>query len=86
MLALPLASTTIKESLTSTDTMQLDYLGPIIVNTDGTTQKIPNWSSMTEMEKEKTVRLITVRNKERTEALHIDNMTDLPNNICYLPS
>ena len=33
------------------DAVQLDELGPIIINTDGTTTRISNWSSMNQQEK-----------------------------------
>jgi len=33
------------------DAVQLDELGPIIINTDGTTTRISNWTSMNQQEK-----------------------------------
>jgi hypothetical protein len=33
------------------DAVQLDELGPIIINTDGTTTRISNWLSMNQQEK-----------------------------------
>ena len=38
-------------------TVKLESLGPIIVNTDGSMQRIPNWSEMPQSEKDKTMRL-----------------------------
>lgn len=48
---------------------KLDALGPIILNTDGSMGRIPNWSEFTETEKAQAIRLITARNKRRKEAL-----------------
>ena len=49
--------------------MKLDVLGPIIINTDGTTRRIDNWDTLTEKEKEVTWRRIRKRNAERRELL-----------------
>lgn len=48
---------------------KLDFLGPIIVNTDGTLSRIPNWSTLTKDEQLNTLRLIAKRNKIRMEIL-----------------
>ena len=56
-------------SLSTTDVLKLDYLGPIIINTDGTLQRIPNWIEMSEVEKSKALRLIAARNRKRIENL-----------------
>jgi predicted Fe-S protein YdhL (DUF1289 family) len=45
--------------------VKLDHLGPIILNTDGSTSRISNWSDMTEQEQQNTLRLIAKRNKKR---------------------
>lgn len=50
-------------------TVKLEELGPIIVNTDGSMSRIPNWNEMPEDEKAKTVRLVSKRNKNRLQAL-----------------
>jgi hypothetical protein len=50
-------------------TVKMDYLGPMIINTDGTVRRIANWQTMTPAEQANTVRLITARNKRRLEAL-----------------
>mmetsp|Transcript_23875 Transcript_23875/g.53030 ORF Transcript_23875/g.53030 Transcript_23875/m.53030 type:complete len:105 (-) Transcript_23875:126-440(-) len=68
MLALP-APSDLEETGT---TAALDFLGPIIVNTDGTMGRIPNWAGMPEAERQKTFRLIGARNKRRTDALKTD--------------
>lgn len=48
---------------------KLDALGPIILNSDGSMGRIPNWGEMAETEKAQAIRLITARNKRRKEAL-----------------
>jgi uroporphyrinogen decarboxylase len=42
-----------------------DNLGPIIINTDGTMSRIPNWESLTESEQKNSLRLIAQRNQRR---------------------
>ncbi|AYO41114.1 hypothetical protein DNF11_0164 [Malassezia restricta CBS 7877] len=49
------------------DTIQFEQLGPIV-----TMSRIPNWHDMTDMEKERTVRILSKRNKERTERLRAE--------------
>lgn len=49
--------------------VQLDNLGPIILNEDGTMSRITNWPEMTEMEQKNTLRVIAKRNKQRREKL-----------------
>lgn len=46
-----------------------DKLGPLVINKDGTTSRIVNWSKMTEMERERTLRIISKRNRERLAKL-----------------
>ncbi|CAO1635444.1 unnamed protein product [Jaminaea pallidilutea] len=43
----------------------LDELGPMVVNKDGTLSRIHNWSSMTEGEKARTLRVLGARNQLR---------------------
>lgn len=66
-------SATISDIDASTDDGQynckLDALGPIILNTDGSMGRIPNWSEFNETEKAQAIRLISARNKKRKEAL-----------------
>ncbi|KAJ7147262.1 hypothetical protein C8R46DRAFT_546167 [Mycena filopes] len=45
--------------------VKLDDLGPMVVNSDGTLSRISNWSSLTAPEKERTLRVLTARNKIR---------------------
>ncbi len=51
------------------DAVALNDLGPIILNSDGTMSRIPNWSTLTDIEQKKTLRLIAARNKKRAEEL-----------------
>lgn len=51
------------------ETIRLEEMGPIILNTDGSTRRIENWDSLTEREKEVTWRRISKRNEERRLAL-----------------
>lgn len=46
-----------------------DELGPLVINSDGTTARITNWHSMTPDERERTVRIITERNRRRLKKL-----------------
>ena len=50
-------------------TLKLDALGPIIVNSDGTTSRIVNWANLTERERQVALRRIAARNKERAAQL-----------------
>ncbi|KAI0027607.1 hypothetical protein K488DRAFT_30158, partial [Vararia minispora EC-137] len=43
--------------------VQLDALGPVVLNTDGTVSRITNWQEMTEDEKLRTLRVLVARNK-----------------------
>ena len=51
------------------ETIKFDEMGPIIINTDGTTRRIDNWNEMTDKEKEVTFRRISKRNEERRKLL-----------------
>jgi hypothetical protein len=55
-------------------TVELDQLGPIIINTDGTMQRITNWDKMTEQEKRNIMRIIPKRNAQRLAALQRDSV------------
>ncbi|KJA22147.1 hypothetical protein HYPSUDRAFT_41289 [Hypholoma sublateritium FD-334 SS-4] len=43
----------------------LDALGPMVVNTDGTLSRIANWAQMTPPERERTLRVLSARNRLR---------------------
>jgi hypothetical protein len=63
------AASTIIEATVDDHVAKLDFLGPIIINTDGTLARIPNWNSLTTSEQTNTLRLIAKRNKARIEIL-----------------
>jgi hypothetical protein len=50
-------------------TVELDQLGPIIINVDGTMQRITNWNTMSPTERANVMRIIPKRNSQRLEAL-----------------
>ena len=50
-------------------TVALEHLGPIVINSDGTTSRISNWTTMSETEKEMAMRLIPKRNERRRAEL-----------------
>ncbi|KAF9478584.1 hypothetical protein BDN70DRAFT_879826 [Pholiota conissans] len=52
-------------SSTATQTVKLDGLGPMVVNSDGTLSRIANWTQMTAAERERTLRVLSARNKLR---------------------
>jgi hypothetical protein len=49
--------------------LTLESVGPVIINSDGTTRTISNWDTLTEREQEVTWRRIKKRNAERREIL-----------------
>ncbi|KAA1080214.1 hypothetical protein PGT21_005140 [Puccinia graminis f. sp. tritici] len=53
--------------------VQLDHLGPMVINSDGTISRISNWDKLTEPEKSRTIRLVTQRN-----ALRVQKLKDIP--------
>ncbi|KAG8927342.1 hypothetical protein FRC01_007629 [Tulasnella sp. 417] len=48
---------------------QLERLGPIIVNSDGTLSRIDNWKDMTKAEKAMTLKRLRKRNEQRLKQL-----------------
>lgn len=48
-----------------TPTIKLDRLGPMVVNSDGTLSRIANWGEMSDIEQERTLRVLATRNKIR---------------------
>ncbi|KAG2123412.1 hypothetical protein DEU56DRAFT_721153, partial [Suillus clintonianus] len=64
LIAPPSADNDAKQvTLGSSETVKLDALGPIVVNSDGTLSRIANWEKMTEEEKERTIRVVAARNR-----------------------
>ena len=51
------------------DKLDLDELGPMIINPDGTVRRIANWDVLTEREKQVAWRRIAERNKRRIAEL-----------------
>jgi hypothetical protein len=51
------------------ETIRFEEMGPIIINTDGTTRAIANWDELSEREKEVTWKRISKRNEERRRIL-----------------
>ena len=51
------------------ESVKFDHLGPIILNTDGTTRQIANWDKLSKREQEVTWRRIKKRNEERRKQL-----------------
>ncbi len=66
---LPPPSGEASHKITLGETLKLDHLGPIIINTDGTTRRIENWDTLTKAEQANTWRLISARNQKRIEVL-----------------
>ncbi|SHO78309.1 Uncharacterized protein MSYG_2651 [Malassezia sympodialis ATCC 42132] len=76
-LALPDASTASSPQSAQLDvhtsnTIKFDTLGPIVVNSDGTLSRVPNWQEMTDLEKERTIRVLSKRNQQRMAHLRGD--------------
>jgi len=46
-----------------------DEMGPLVVNEDGNLSRITSWAQMTVGERERTVRVLSKRNKLRLEQL-----------------
>jgi hypothetical protein len=63
------AEVSLADATVEDNVAKLDFLGPIIVNTDGTLSRIPNWSSLTPNEQTNTMRLIAKRNRTRINIL-----------------
>ena len=51
------------------EAVAMEELGPIVINTDGTTSRITNWPEMTPAEQEKTRRIVVARNAKRLAKL-----------------
>lgn len=49
--------------------VQLDHLGPLIINLDGTVARIHNWDQLSEAERNVAKRRVAKRNKERLDVL-----------------
>jgi hypothetical protein len=73
LLALPSAPSNPSQEIRSMSVngpgISFSELGPIIINSDGTTRAISNWDKMSKPEQDKTWERIARRNKERIEIL-----------------
>jgi len=54
-----------KVEVNSDKALKFDTLGPMVVNSDGTLSRIANWRNMTELERERTIRVLSARNQIR---------------------
>lgn len=52
--------------------VKLDHIGPLVVNVDGTMSRISNWTEMSEIEKQNTLRILGKRNQQRLKKLRED--------------
>jgi hypothetical protein len=50
-------------------TVKLDYLGPVVVNQDGSLGRISNWDQMSDIERKNTVRVLGKRHAARLATL-----------------
>ena len=53
----------------TTTTVSFDSLGPMVVNEDGTLSRITNWATLTEGERQTTIRVLVKRNQQRIKNL-----------------
>ncbi|KAF8626648.1 hypothetical protein AX15_004741 [Amanita polypyramis BW_CC] len=73
------ATTPISGGATKVDvdrkSVKLDDLGPMVVNSDGTLSRVANWSDMTQLEQDRTLRVLGARNQLRlaNEEQKLDN-------------
>jgi hypothetical protein len=51
------------------ETIRFEEMGPVIINTDGTTRRISNWDQLSEQEQKATWRRISKRNEQRRQIL-----------------
>ena len=60
------------------ETISLEELGPIIINADGTTRRITNWSTLNKNEQENSWRVISARNLKRLKVLQKQSAVVVP--------
>lgn len=68
-LGLPAPSDAPTTASEANNVIKLDHLGPMVVNSDGTISRISNWDNLSDIEKERSLRLLAKRNKARIEVL-----------------
>eukprot|EP00241_Pyramimonas_parkeae_P008841 CAMPEP_0114226328 /NCGR_PEP_ID=MMETSP0058-20121206/1178_1 /TAXON_ID=36894 /ORGANISM="Pyramimonas parkeae, CCMP726" /LENGTH=91 /DNA_ID=CAMNT_0001337055 /DNA_START=135 /DNA_END=406 /DNA_ORIENTATION=+ len=64
--------TTSQHIVVGGESVQMDHLGPIVLNTDGTLSRISNWGEMSTQEQQNTLRLVGKRNRQRREKIVAD--------------
>ncbi|SJX66264.1 uncharacterized protein SRS1_10950 [Sporisorium reilianum f. sp. reilianum] len=67
-LGLP-APSDVPTSTEPNNVIKLDHLGPMVVNSDGTISRIANWQNLSDIEKERSLRLLAKRNNARMQSL-----------------
>lgn len=60
------------------DTVKLEHLGPIVVNSNGTMSRIPNWLELGREEQERIARVIAKRNNARLAQLKLIEESEVP--------
>ena len=68
----------INRQITLGETISLEELGPIIINADGTTRRITNWSTLNKNEQENSWRVISARNLKRLKVLQKQRTVEIP--------
>ena len=71
-------SSEISRQITLGETISLEELGPIIINADGTTRRITNWSTLNKNEQENSWRVISARNLKRLKVLQKQRAAEIP--------
>lgn len=67
-LGLP-APSDVPTSTEPNNVIKLDHLGPMVVNSDGTISRIANWQNLSDIEKERSLKLLAKRNNTRMDSL-----------------
>jgi predicted Fe-S protein YdhL (DUF1289 family) len=65
-----------QETRDDSDSCKLDHLGPMIIGTDGSIQRVANWNTMLKVEQEQAIRLIAKRNQKRLAVLRAQPEND----------
>ncbi|CDS00512.1 hypothetical protein [Sporisorium scitamineum] len=78
-LGLP-APSDVPTSTEPNNVIKLDHLGPMVVNSDGTISRIANWQNLSDIEKERSLKLLAKRNNTRMDSLKFKQAHVLPCN------
>ncbi|KIM23872.1 hypothetical protein M408DRAFT_332076, partial [Serendipita vermifera MAFF 305830] len=76
-LALPAPEDAETTTLEVGSSVKLDKLGPMIINSDGTVSRISNWQEMSQLERDRTVRVLLKRNQIRLSSLSAEEQARL---------